>query len=343
MKQLIFFLPLLTVLLFACGGQETDPIQDETDVDSVVVDSLEWYSQLIEKTPGKTEPYYIRAGYFIRQGDVASAQVDLETALAIDSTKLNVRNLYADILVSQLDLENGKYHYEYVLSKDSVNVEALMGLGKLYALLDNNAQAVYYLGLLLQQNPYYAEAYFMKGMIYRSDFYKTGRKESWDRAMSSYQTAVEQDPNYYSAYIEMGVMHDQIDDDVAIQYYNSALDIYPESIEAWYNIGMFHQKRGHIDDALLAYRTINRIDSTYADAYYNEGYVHMLMTEEVDSAIYYFEKAVIKDPEYFQAYNNLGLCYEKQNRLDQAKKYYQKAIQINPEYQLAKDNLNALQ
>ena len=161
--------------------------------------------------------------------------------------------------------------------------------------------------------------------------------------MSSYQTAVEQDPDYYAAFVEMGVMHDQVGSDLAIDYYKSALDIFPESIEAWYNIGMYHQTRGNVNGAIETYSKLHEIDSTYADAYFNHGYVHMIMTEELDSALHFFTIATEVDPEYFQAFNNIGLCYEKQGDLQLAKEYYRKSIEINPDYQLAKDNLNALQ
>ncbi len=341
-----FICLLVLFLLIACTGDTVADTGESNlnDHDSTkVVDSLALFDNQVKKFANQTEPLFQRAKYLIRQGSFEPAEVDLEKALKIDSTVLKVRNLYADILMSKLKLEEGKRHYEYVLTKDSTNTDALLGLGKLYALLDNSAQAVYYLSTLLQIDPHHAEAYFMKGMIYRSDYYKTGRQESWDRAMSSYQTAVEQNPNYYAAFVEMGVMHDQIGSDLALDYYNSALDIYPESIEAWYNIGMFYQTRGEVDKAIETYSQLHRVDSTYADGYFNHGYIHMIMTDDIDSAIFFFNTAVEIDPEYFQAFNNLGLCYEKKKEIEKAREYYQKAIEINPNYQLAKDNLNALQ
>jgi tetratricopeptide (TPR) repeat protein len=240
------------------------------------------------------------------------------------------------------NLDTSKFHYEYILEKDTANTGALIGLSKLYALLDNPAAANAHISTALEINPNLAEAYFMRGIIYRTDYYDTGRKESWDRAVSSFQTTVEQDPDYYSAYIEMGVMYDQIKSDLALEYYNSALDIYPESQEAWYNIGMYHQTRGEVDQALTAYKKINAIDSTWADPYYNQGYIHLVLTEKLDSAIHYLILATDRDPMYFQAYNNLGLAYELSGDIPNAKKYYQKAIDANPDFQLAKDNLNSL-
>ena len=219
----------------------------------------------------------------------------------------------------------------------------MLGLAKIYAALNNYGKADYYISSSLQVDPYSAEPYFTRGLIYRSDWYATARETSWDIAISSFQTAVEQEPNYYAAYIELGVMYAEIGDSIALEYYNSALDIYPESIEAWYNKGFYFQARGEVDNALGCFYTLKDIDSTWYKPYYNLGYIHLIMTDEVDSAIYYFTECTKWDPSNFEAYNNLGLAYEKQGDIYNAKKYYQKAVEIYPDYQLAKDNLNALQ
>ena len=105
---------------------------------------------------------------------------------------------------------------------------------------------------------------------------------------------------------------------------------------------MYYQNREEVDDALNCYYTINDIDETWPDPYYNIGYIHLLMTREYDSSIFYFERATQLDPMYYQAYNNMGFAYEKKGDLNNARKFYQKAVEINPNFQLAKDNLNAI-
>lgn len=335
------YLPLIIASLFGCGSGNSET--PETPRDTVAIDSLAWFNQKLSMDPSNLKLLFERSKYHLRQGDVDNAQFDLEKYLKSDSSNLDVHKAYADIMMSKLILEKSKYHYEYIIEHDSMNAAAYVGMGKLYALLDNNAAAIAYLNKSLKIDPYQTEPYFMKGMIYRSDHLLTGREESWDLAISSFQTAIEQDPNNYSAYVQLGVMHDQMGDSTAVQYYNSAIDIFPESLEAWYNKGIFYQNRGKIDEAFECYRTLHDIDSTWADPYYNEGYIHLLMTEQLDSAIICFNKAVELDPEYFQAYNNLGLAYEKKGDVAQAKNFYTKAIEINPDFKIAKENLNRLQ
>lgn len=306
------------------------------------LDSLIYFNEQINYGNASEEVIYFRAQFYLRKNLIEEALKDLEFCIRQDSMNLDAHNLYADVQMGQLNLEKAKSHYEFVIEKDSLNEKAYLGMGKMYAILDNYAGAIAYLNQSLKINPYNSEVYFMKGIIYRSDFEKSGRTESWDIALSSFQTAIEQDPNNYSAYINLGVMYDKLGDSSALDYYNSALEIYPESMEAWYNKGWYFQNRGMIADAMNCYQTIVKIDSSWSEPYYNMGYIHLQITEQYDSAIYYFNKAVTFDPEYFQAYNNIGLAYEKSEDFANAKFYYTKAIEINPDYQLAKNNLNSI-
>lgn len=343
MKQFSALFVFIFFLVSCSSGSEHEVIENDNLIDTTVtIDSMAFFNKKVEENHKSSDWRYQRAVFLLAKGDVPQSKADLEQALRLDSINLDARLLYANLHLSMTNLDTSKYHYEYILQKDTANTGALIGLSKLYALLDNPAAANAHLSTALQIDPNMAEAYFMRGIIYRTDFYDTGREESWERAVSSFQTAVEQDPDYYSAYVEMGVMYDQKQSDLALEYYNSALDIFPESQEAWYNIGMYHQTRGNINEALAAYKTINGIDSTWADPYYNQGYIHLVKTEELDSAIYYLTLATERDPLYFQAFNNLGLAYELKGDIPNAKKYYQKAIDANPDFQLAKDNLNSL-
>lgn len=349
MRRIILLFSIGSFLFVSCGDSKKNPQEVQKEVDTLVqaTDSLAFYQAKLNADPESPIVLFERARYYVRQGDVQLAEIDLETALSKDSSILKVHKLYGDIALSKLDLEKSKYHYDYIIERDSSNTGALIGMGKIYAALDNSPVALNYLNAALQVNPYLPEPYFTKGLIYRSDYYRRveedpRKEESWNRAMSSFQTAVEQEPDYYAAYIEMGVMYDEKGDSMALDYYNSALNIYPESVEAWYNKGMYFQSRGYVDDALGCYYRLNVIDETWADPFYNIGYIHLVMTEELDSAKYYFERSTQLDPMYYQAYNNLGLTYEKMGDKVNARRYYQKAIEINPDFKLAKDNLNAI-
>src|SRR5690606_37317941 len=128
--------------------------------------------------------------------------------------------------------------------------------------------------------------------------------------------------------------------DLALDYFESAIDIAPQSSEAWYNKGMILQERKNYENAKICYKKIIEFDSTYPNAYYNQGYIFLVHEKLYDSSKYYFEKTILYDDQYYQAYNNLGLSFEYLGEKDSAAKYYRKAIEINPDFKLAKDNLH---
>lgn len=344
MTRIIFGLTLIFLSLNSCNTpiKNNSKIQnsDTTKVQVIEVDSLKFLTDQIQSNTQKAENWAARALYFLRIGNVSDATVDMKSAVRLDSNNLRYRNHYASLLISTLDLETAMDNYEYILSVDSSNAKAYVGMGHIYALINNPGLATGYLNKAYKIDPHLSEAYFLEGLIYRSDFYETGREESWERALSSFQTAVEQNPDYYSAYIEMGVMNNERGNDIALEYFNTAIDIAPKSIEAWYNKAMYFQNRRELNLSKICYRTIVEIDSTYPESYYNQGYIQLVYDKNNDSAIYFFEKTVALDSLHFKGYNNLGLANEYNGDIEKAKLNYRKSIEINPDFKLAKDNLH---
>lgn len=63
--------------------------------------------------------------------------------------------------------------------------------------------------------------------------------------------------------------------------------------------------------------------------YYNSG-LEEAKVEHYEKAIEYFKKAVVFDPEFAFAYDNIGICYRKLNKYDEAIDAYEKSIKIDP-------------
>ena len=68
----------------------------------------------------------------------------------------------------------------------------------------------------------------------------------------------------------------------------------------------------------------------YAEAYNNLGNAYKAM-EEFNKAIQVYEKAIELNPQYYEAYNNLGAVLGKNEQYDEAIEAYNKALSIYPE------------
>ncbi len=337
-----YFLILISSFFIIACNESENPIEDRPidDLSEDLIDSLAFLSENINNDSKNAFHWGNRANYFYRLGNIGDAKRDFEEAILRDSTNANYRVKYADILVVYLDLQGAKYNYEYALKVDSLNARAYVGMGHIYALIDNPGMATVYLNKAYKINQNLPEAYYLEGLIYQADFEQTQREESWKRSKSSFQTATELKPDFFNAFLALGEMNAMEDNDLALDYFTSAIEIKPKSTQAWYAKGGYYQNHEKYEQAKYCYRKIVGIDSLYFNAFYNQGYIQLTIDKDYDSSIYFFEKSVSIDSLSAKGFNNLGLAHEYNGNKKMAVKYYKKAIEIDPEFELAKKNLS---
>ena len=205
-------------------------------------------------------------------------------------------------------------------------------------LLRNYPTAMKQINRALRKNQYTPKAYFLKGQLYR----ETG---DTTLALSSYKTATEVDPNYYDAFMALGLLYTQSKNDLGRQYFDAAIAIKPKSIEAWYGKAMFLQESGYRDavryqQAFACYDTILKIESGFSAANFNKGFIHLEYLQHYDSAATFFSQAITQYPEYYQAFYNRGLCNESLGNREQAERDYRQALALMPTFDEAAIALN---
>jgi tetratricopeptide (TPR) repeat protein len=95
-----------------------------------------------------------------------------------------------------------------------------------------------------------------------------------------------------------------------------------------------------LDDAILLYQKAIELDPQYSNAYNNLGaaYRHK---GDIDKAIAFTEKAIALEPKNSKAYNNLGIIYYDKRDWYKAIALYKKAIELNPILSEAYNNLGS--
>lgn len=322
------------------GEEKKDyEVKNETEV-KTDIDSL---SFLIEESPSK-ELFMARAKAYDKIGRFDNSVVDAQKVY--DYSREDYENMifYADMLMNALIyepkyIEAAKPIYERAIELYPKRAEAYLGLGKVYTLINNPDEAFKFINEALKIDKELSAAYYLKGFIYQ----KQGKAKL---AVSSYMTCIEQDPTFTEGYITLGSIFakygDKKSQNLAEGYFRTALSLEPKNKDAFYGLGMLYQEQDRLDSAMAQYKTINKIDTTYAIAYFNQGWIYLNRSDYLDSAIYYFEKTIVADTLYADAYNNLGYAYEKKKDYGNAKKYYLKAIEANPEHEKARKNLQTL-
>jgi tetratricopeptide (TPR) repeat protein len=324
------YLCLICALLSTACSQQNKPTTDETTA-NVVEKADEILSGLNEKI--KTDPnnaalYNQRALHYMYINSDDQALSDIERSIKLNPENDNWYVTKANVLFKMNKVKECKENLEKAISLNAENVQAHNQLAEIHIYLEDYDNAMKHADLSVKADVYNAHAYYLKGLIF--NYMKDTVK-----AVSSLQTCIEQDPEYYDAYAMLGILFAVKNHPLAEQYYDNALKIRPQSIEALYNKAMYYQELDRGEEAIELYNRILEIDASYYIAHYNTGYVLLTQYEDFKEAITHFTKAIQLEPKYVEAYYNRGLCYEQLKDLAAAEAEYRKALSLMPTFTLA--------
>jgi tetratricopeptide (TPR) repeat protein len=298
-------------------------------------DYIEELSDQIINSPNNGNLYVKRALAYSERNLMSLAVKDAERALSIDTTVSYFHQVLGEVNFLKGDLRPARLSLEQAAELDPSNIEALLKLAEVYFLLRRYDEAITAVNDALRQDNQLAQGYFIKGYVYK----ETGDTVT---AKSSFQTAIEVNPDLYEAYMELGSLYAFQGDPLALEYFNSALQIRPKSAEAFYHKGMFLQAGYRIDRARDTYFEMLRADPNNVLGYYNLGYLYLTEYLAFDTAVAYFDSAIVVRPDYVDAIYNRGLAYEEMELYGDAETSYREALVVNPQYDLAAKGLSRI-
>jgi tetratricopeptide (TPR) repeat protein len=255
-------------------------------------------------------------------------------ALNIDSSKSVYYMTISDLYFLGNKTGKSKLALERAISLDAKNVDAMLKLAELYLYVAKHDKSIEYINMALKVDMYNSKGYFMKGMNYKE-------LKDTAKAISSMQTAVEQDQQYYQAFMQLGILCAAQKNSLAVQYYKNAIRLNPKSTEAIYGLGKYYQDIEDYANALTTYKSILDYEQN-PNVHYNIGAIHLGNTRKYDLALTHFSDVIKIDPKYTDAYFARGVTYEKMGNKKSAIADYQACLAISPDYQLAKIALQKL-
>ncbi|MBK6836481.1 MAG: tetratricopeptide repeat protein [Bacteroidetes bacterium] len=338
MKLFPIILSVLSLFLFSCGNSgKNSELEKKIEVDSTLSKlnspELKAVNKELLADPNNPELYFKRGKIYFGNHDLEAAKNDALRAIKLDSLKSDYFILLSDSYFTANETRMAKESLERCLKINPSSIEANLKLAELYFYVKKYQEAINYANSALKVNENTSKAYFIKGMCY---------KESGDTAIaiSSFQTAVEQDNTIIDAYLELGVLLTKKKNALALEYLNSALKIDPANEDVVYNIGYYFQSKGDYKAAIETYKKLLAKNINYREAHYNLGAIEVASSKNYKEAVKYFTNAINADANYADAYFARGVCYEELKDKINAAADYQMALQIEPNHQFAIENLN---
>ena len=337
LNNLLLILSFTVVaVLVSCKGDNNKVETKKTDTVAVKApEELKKLNAQLDANPNNADLYDKRAQYFFDKKDYKSSIADITKAINIDSSKAAYYLTLSDIYFVTNLTSKSKAVLEKCIKLDAQNTVAMLKLAELFLYVRKYKESIEYINMALKIDKYNAKAYFMKGMNYKE-------MKDTARAISSMQTAVEQDQQYYNAFIQLGILCAAQHNSLAVQYYKDALRIKPKSTEGWYDLGKCYQDMESWSNAIGSYNTLLKIDAGNKYAHYNMGVIYFLGLKKYPEAIDQYSQAINIDPKYTEAYYARGICHKEMHKLKDAVRDFVACTSINPDFEPAKQELKEM-
>lgn len=333
---------IYTILVFgfaiiACNNnkpvdQNSEPTADEKKSILDVIDDL---NARINNNPENADLYQERAVFYIEQEEFTQAFKDITTALEIDSLNANYHITLSDVYLGMGKLQKTLQSLEKAIKLDENNTEAFLKMAEMTLVIRDYDKTLYYIDRALKIDELESKGYLLRGVV---------MIENGDtiRGIKNFMKAIDVNQDYFEANLQLGILYAAKKNDLAIDYFNNAINISPGNIDVMYYLAMFYQETGRYENAIQQYNLILENDPDFFISFYNIGYINLVHFSDYETAIEYFTKAIEINPEYAEAYYNRGFAYELLKDVENSKKDYLKTLELHANYEKAIDGLNRI-
>ena len=156
-------------------------------------------------------------------------------------------------------------------------------------------------------------------------------EKEYDRAIASYDKALEIKPDYYECWQSRGYALQNLNRyEEAIASYDKALEFKPDYYYSWHNRGNALRSLERYEEAFASYDKALEIQPDNYEALWYRGNA-LENLNRYDDAIASYDKALEIQPDYYIAWRSRGNALHNLNRYDDAIASYDKALEIQPD------------
>jgi len=297
--------------------------------------AIDQLTQKISERPNDPTLYAARAGLYYEKEGYDEAIQDLQKALSMDSTNVQYLHVLADVYLDYYKSREALETMEKAAVLYPTKIPTLLKLSEFQVILKKYQESMRTIDRVLQIDPQNADAYLMFGLNFKE-------QKDTVRAINSFQKAVELNPDLIDAWINLGQLHAGLGNKIAARYFDNAILIDPKSVASLHAKAQYLQDKNDLKGSIELYKKINNLDPQYEEAYYNTGLLYLDL-DSIAKAQQAFDLAIKVNPTFVQAYFYRGVAAELQGKKTQAKSDYEQALKLAPDYEKAREALEQLQ
>lgn len=220
-------------------------IQGRSVVD--VAQAQNHFLKVVEKQPRNKKAYVALASTYAQQGEFDRAFEYTNKVLRMDARYRDAYILKGSTYLALGKRDLAKSSYETAIQQDAEFYEGYMALAYLYS-EDGDPVALEYFRTAATLKPSSTDAKYGVAYSYQ-------QQEKFEEALASYRDLLQLNPEFHLALFNQAYIkqfhQDQLDS--AIYFYSSAIDLQPEFVKAWHNMGLCYVSKGDKTNALKCF------------------------------------------------------------------------------------------
>ncbi|MCX6352291.1 MAG: tetratricopeptide repeat protein [Bacteroidetes bacterium] len=268
--------------------------------------------------------YIKRARVYEAMHKTIPAVSDVEKAMKLDSLNAGWHVYLGGLYMTQGFIKWSIGEFKKAINLEPKNKTAALKLGEVFYFLKNRPESFKYLNAAINIDQQLAEAYYYRGLNFRD-------MGMFDKAVLSFQTAIEADKNYFEAQLKLGDLFASKKNKLAAAYYRNALNLKPGDTRTLYARGSFYRDADSLKLAIKDFSEIIITEPENKDAHYSLGYCFYSL-KDYQKGITHFTKALETDPKYAAAYYGRSLCYEALGKKKEAAADLERVNHFDPKF-----------
>lgn len=278
-------------------------------------------NELFEIEPQNSEIYIQKANIFSKTERHDKAIELLKTALDLTLDQADVYNLIGMEFLFIEDYSNAKVNFMKCLELDDTDYSALYNIIYCFDFLQEHQQAIDFLNLFLDKNPYSEVAWHQVGKQYFD-------LKMYEKSLSAFEFAIISDDFFVGAYLEKGKVLEKLGRyKEAIENYQITLTLDDPTSFAYLRLGKCFEKLGVDEKAIKYFKQCVKEDPLL-----DKGWLSIVSfyTKRLDfqKALRYIEKATETDADNALYWTKYASINRRLNFVEEAEYGYRRAIEL---------------
>jgi protein O-GlcNAc transferase len=285
--------------------------------------------EVLRAQPNQPDALQLLAFIAIQEGQHQGAIGYLKRAVAQRPDDVELQNNLGNLYKATGDYESAKRCYLQALRFDPKCFAAYYNLGNTLAAGNLIAESIDAYRKAITLNPDFADAHYNLAIQLKN-------AGLLSESIAEYKQTLQMQPGYFDAYINLGSaileaheIDESIDLQDAVDVYQQAQQLRPESAELYSNLGITFTRLGKYLQAQESFSRALLLDKDFLEARNNLGVVERLLGKSAD-AVQSFNLVISRDPSYAAAHRNLGNTLASMGRHQDALTCYDKALALSP-------------